>query len=84
MDKRISEPAADTPMLRHKAELMLPIKGIGPKTAAACLANLPELNSLTNGEAAAIVGLAPYVKESGTYQGPRHVSGGRKDVRASL
>ncbi|UWQ73284.1 transposase [Leisingera sp. M658] len=63
---------------------MLPIKGIGPKTAATCLAKLPELSSLTNGEAAAIVGLAPYAKESGTYQGHRHVSGGRKDVQASL
>lgn len=69
---------------KRTSELMLPIKGIGPKTAAVCLAYLPELGSLTNCEAAAIVRLAPYAKESGTYQGHRHVSGERKDVRASL
>lgn len=84
LDKQIAELVAATPAFKRKAELMQSIKGIGPKTASACLAYLPELGSLTKGEAATIVGLAPYAKDSGTYLGRRHVAGGRKDVRASL
>ena len=84
LDKQIAELVAATPAFKRKAELMQSIKGIGPKKASACLAYLPELGSLSKGEAAAIVGLAPYAKDSGTYQGHRHVAGGRKDVRASL
>jgi transposase len=68
LDKQIAELVAATSAFKRKAELMQSIKGIGPKTASACLAYLPELGSLTKGEAAAIVGLAPYAKDSGTYE----------------
>ncbi|WP_425411843.1 transposase [Leisingera aquimarina] len=53
---------------------MQSIKGIGPKTAAACLAYVPELGDLTKGEAASIVGPAPFARDSSTLRGHRHVS----------
>lgn len=84
LDARIAELVASTPEFRRKSELMRSIKGIGPKTAAACLAYVPELGTLTKGEAASIVGLAPHAQDSGKFKGHRHISGGRKDVRASL
>lgn len=70
--------------LARKAALMQSVKGIGPKTAAACLAYLPELGTLTRGGAAALVGLAPYADDSGRHRGVRHVAGGRAHARKSL
>ncbi|WP_299593376.1 IS5 family transposase [uncultured Tateyamaria sp.] len=69
---------------RRKSDLLTSVVGVGPKTAAACLAYVPELGSLTKGQAAAIVGLAPHAQDSGTLKGHRRISGGRREVRASL
>lgn len=60
------------------------VVGVGPETAAACLAYVPELGSLTKGKAAAIVGLAPHAQDSGTLKGHRRISGGRREVRSTL
>jgi len=84
LDAEIVKLVAGTPELRRKAELLTSVIGVGPKTAAACLAYLPELGTLTKGEAAAIVGLAPHAKDSGTLKGHRRISGGRREVRSSL
>lgn len=74
----------DTPELRHKATLMRSVDGIGPATAAACLAYLPELGTLSKAQAAGITGLAPHARDSGQHKGQRHIGGGRKTVRTSL
>lgn len=74
----------NTAAFRCKSELIQSIKGIGPETATACLAYDPELGTLTKGDAASIVGLAPHAQESGKFRGQRHISGSRKDVWASL
>ncbi len=74
LGKRIKDLIAATPASRHKSRLMQSIKGIGPKTAAACLAYVPELGDLTKGEAASIVGPAPFARDSSTLRGHRHVS----------
>lgn len=73
-----------TPELSRKADLMQSITGIGPKTAAACLAYLPELGEMSKAQAASLTGLAPHANESGRQRGTRHIAGGRKAVRASL
>ena len=73
-----------SPDLRHKAHLMQSIKGVGPGTAAAILAHLPELGTLTKAQAAGITGLAPHANDSGQHIGNRHIGGGRKSVRTSL
>ena len=57
------------------------IVGIGPITAAALIAWMPELGSIGNRQAAASLGVAPYANDSGTASGARHVRGGRRRPR---
>ena len=52
-----------TPDLNHKARLMQSVKGVGPGTAGAILAYLPELGTLSKAQAAGITGLAPHANE---------------------
>ncbi len=84
LDAQIAKLVTSTPEFRRKSDLLTSVVGVGPKTAAACLAYVPELGSLTKGQAAAIVGLAPHAQDSGTLKGHRRISGGRREVRASL
>lgn len=84
LDEEIDALIAENERLRKRAALMQTVKGIGPKTAAACLAYCPELGGLTKAEAAAIAGLAPHAQDSGSQHGPRHIGGGRKILRKSL
>jgi transposase len=70
---------------RGKAELLRSVPGVGAQTAAALLGSLPELGQLTNAEAAAIAGLAPFAADSGSsVRGRRHVRGGRREARQAL
>ncbi len=57
------------------------VEGIGEITVASVLAFMPELGSLSRPQAAALLGVAPYVCESGMERGKRHVWGGRANVR---
>ena len=60
------------------------VEGVGETTACAVLAFVPELGTLTRNEAAALVGVAPYNRDSGKLKGNRTVSGGRPDARRHL
>lgn len=60
------------------------VKGIGPVVAATLVAHLPELGHLNRKEIAALVGVAPLNRDSGTMRGKRTVWGGRADVRRML
>lgn len=60
------------------------VPGIGPVTAATLMAYLPELGHLDRKKIAALVGVAPYVDQSGRREGPRRVRGGRWIVRRAL
>lgn len=71
-------------MLQRKARLMRTLIGIGPVAVAALLAYLPELGSLSKGEAALLAGLAPIANDSGATHGPRHIAGGRAALRKTL
>jgi transposase len=70
--------------LARKARLMRTVIGVGPVTAATLLANMPELGSLTKGEAARLAGLAPINRDSGKLSAPRHIVAGRSAVRRCL
>jgi transposase len=70
--------------LARKARLMRSVIGVGPVTAATLLANMPELGSLTKGEAARLAGLAPINRDSGKASAPRHIQAGRSAVRRCL
>jgi transposase len=73
-----------TPMWREQEDLLRSAKGVGRMTVAVLLSKLPELGTLDNKRIAALVGLAPMNRDSGTYRGKRMIWGGRASVRAAL
>jgi transposase len=66
------------------AELLRSAKGIGPATCMVLIADLPELGKLSNRQITALVGLAPYNRDSGVLRGKRMIVGGRAQVRCAL
>jgi transposase len=70
--------------LSAKAEKLTAISGVGARTAALLLAQLPELGQLNRREVAALVGVAPFNRDSGRMRGKRAIYGGRKPVRHGL
>jgi transposase len=70
--------------LARKLALLLSIQGIGEPTALALLIRMPELGSLSREEAACLLGVAPFVHESGRFKGQRRTGGGRARARTSL
>jgi transposase len=70
--------------LTHKAQRLQAIAGVGPVVAVTVLAEMPELGKLNPHTAAALAGVAPYDRDSGNFQGQRHISGGRRPVRCAL
>ena len=73
-----------SPIWQAKDELLQSAKGVGPVLSASLIANLPELGALDRKEIAALVGVAPLNRDSGTLRGKRTCWGGRADVRAVL
>ena len=67
-----------------KAELLVSVPGVGPITIASLLAELPELGRLNRQEIAALVGVAPFNRDSGKFHGTRSIWGGRASVRCTL
>ncbi|MGD9127816.1 MAG: IS110 family transposase [Planctomycetia bacterium] len=67
-----------------KAELLISVPGVGPVTIASLLAELPELGHLNRQEIAALVGVAPFNRDSGQFRGTRSIFGGRASVRCAL
>jgi transposase len=70
--------------LARKLELLSSIQGIGERTALALVVRLPELGKVTREEIASLLGVAPFLHESGRYKGQRRTGGGRARARTSL
>ena len=70
--------------LQRDQRLLRTIKGIGMKSALAFLASVPELGRVDNKAAAALIGVAPFVRQSGTMNAPARIHGGRAAVRSIL
>jgi transposase len=70
--------------LQRDQRLLKTIKGIGPKSALVFLASVPELGRVDNKAAAALIGVAPFVRRSGTMIAPARIHGGRAAVRSIL
>ena len=70
--------------LQQKVEIMETMPGVGKITSAALVAHLPELGILNSKQIAALVGVAPFTKESGTYVGKASIGGGRAIPRKAL
>jgi len=73
-----------SPALRGDAKALCGIAGIGPRTAATLIALMPELGRLQRRQVAALAGLAPHPRQSGTSNAYRRVRGGRPEVKRSL
>jgi transposase len=80
MDQAIQQ----SPVWRAKEDLLRSVPGVGPVVSRTLLADLPELGALNRKQIAALVGVAPLAKDSGTLRGKRMVWGGRAPVRAVL
>ena len=66
---------------REKDELYRSMKGVGPITSGTLMASLPELGTLDRRSIAALVGVAPFNRDSGAFRGRRTIWGGRAQVR---
>ncbi|PYS94504.1 MAG: hypothetical protein DMF64_00580 [Acidobacteria bacterium] len=75
---------ARTAVWREQDELVQSVPGVGPVMSLTLLASLPELGSLNRKQIAALVGVAPYARDSGRRRGRRHTAGGRRVVRTVL
>ena len=91
LDKAIDEVSTDltarlrtSAAWREKDELLRSLKGVGPVTSGTLMASLPELGVLDRRSIAALVGLAPFNRDSGTFRGRRAIWGGRAQVRHIL
>ena len=80
----LAEAIRQSPVWREKDELLQSVPGVGPVVTSTLLASLPELGILTHKQIAALVGVAPLNRDSGTLRGRRTVWGGRARVRAVL
>jgi transposase len=73
-----------SPVWRAKDDLLQSVPGVGPKVSVTLLGELPELGTLTHKQIAALVGVAPLARDSGTLRGKRMVWGGRASVRTAM
>ncbi len=73
-----------SPVWRAKDDLLQSVPGVGPIVSSTLLGELPELGTLSHKQIAALVGVAPLARDSGTLRGKRLVWGGRASVRTAL
>lgn len=73
-----------SPLWRERDELLQSVPGVGPQVARVLIAELPELGTAPGRQLAALVGLAPFARDSGRARGRRRIFGGRAAVRAAL
>lgn len=84
VDDALQTAVQASPLWQVKEQLLRSVPGIGPTTARTLLSDLPELGQLSRREIAALVGVAPLNRDSGTSRGPRITWGGRATVRTAL
>jgi transposase len=84
LDTDIGDAVRGSPAWRAKEELLVSVPGVGPVISRTLIAELPELGQLGGKEIAALVGLAPFTRQSGKWRGKSFIGGGRTAVRAVL
>lgn len=84
IDARITTLIAQDQALDEKAQKLTSIVGVGTRTAVLLLAQMPELGTLNRAQVAALAGLAPFNRDSGTLRGKRTIFGGRRALRSGL
>lgn len=84
LDQELTKLISSSPLWREKEQLLRTAPGVGPILSRSLLSDLPELGQLNRKQIAALVGVAPLNRDSGTYRGKRIVWGGRAYVRSLL
>jgi len=84
VDGQIKKMLDNTQVFKNTAALLTTVPGVGMGTASTLIACCPELGKVSNKKIAALVGVAPFNRDSGAYRGPRKVWGGRAPVRSQL
>jgi transposase len=84
IEKQIDRRIALLPEWQSKMDQLMSVKGVGKVLAYTLMTDLPELGQLNRKQIAALVGVAPMNRDSGRYQGRRHIRGGRHRVRTVL
>jgi len=84
VDQDLDDQIRQSPVWQAKSDLLREVPGVGPNLARTLIAELPELGRLSHKEIAALVGVAPFPRDSGGMRGKRMVWGGRAPVRSAL
>lgn len=84
IDAELDEAVEQSTIWKENEALLRSVPGVGPVLARTLLAELPELGTLSPKRLSALVGVAPFNRDSGTFRGKREVWGGRAPVRAAL
>ena len=84
LDEGLQQTLRRSPVWREKDDLLRTVPGVGEQLSLTLLAYLPELGTLDRRQIAALVGVAPFNRDSGTIRGKRTVWGGRARIRAVL
>lgn len=84
IDAELMAKATADQSLKGPLDILLSIKGIAKITAIALLVEMPELGKIDNKQIAALAGLAPITRQSGTWKGRAHIGGGRSHVRRDI
>lgn len=80
----LSRIVRESPIWREKDNLLRSVPGVGPVLSTTLLADLPELGTLNRKQIAALAGVAPLNRDSGSFRGRRMVWGGRPQIRGAL
>jgi len=84
LDDELAGLVRETPIWRERDELLRSVPGVGKVLSTTLLAHLPELGALNRKQIAALAGLAPFNRDSGSLRGSRCIWGGRAQVRRVL
>jgi len=84
VDKKLLKIIEECPEYQLKNDILQSMPGIGNIVAFSLLSDMPELGTISNKQAAALVGVAPFNRESGSYKGQRRIRGGRYQVRTVM
>jgi transposase len=84
LDTDLRQRIQGSPVWRANAQLLRSVTGVGPVLATTLLADLPELGTASRQVLAALVGVAPFNRDTGKRRGKRVIWGGRAQVRTVL
>jgi transposase len=84
LDGEIDDHVRGSPVWAEKEDLLASVPGVGPIVARTLIAELPELGTLDRRQIAALVGVAPWTRQSGQWRGKSFIGGSRKNVRNVL